>query len=130
MSIGNYAFSSIFLLMGFKDNLKTELEYSGILIKELAVRSGVNRRTIDNYLSTHECLPSADAAVKIARVLGVSVEYLMTGHETRREKLSLNSEMRALVKLIEQLDNNDRQIVFGIVQLLKTRKEKSASDCG
>jgi transcriptional regulator with XRE-family HTH domain len=111
--------------MSFKENLKAELEYSGILIKELAVRSGVNRRTIDNYLSTHDCLPSADAAVKIARVLGVSVEYLMTGHEIHRGKFSLNSEMRALLKIFEQLDDNDRQIVFGIVQFLKTRKEKA-----
>ena len=66
---------------GFKENLKSELEYKGILIKDLAVLSGVNRRTIDNYLSTHNSIPTADAAVSIAQVLGVSVEYLVTGHE-------------------------------------------------
>jgi transcriptional regulator with XRE-family HTH domain len=113
--------------MSFKENLKTELEYSGILIKELAVRSGVNRRTIDNYLSTHKSLPSADAAVKIARALDVSVEYLMTGHEIHHEKVSLNSEMRALVKIVEQLDENNRQIVFGIAQFLQTRTEKAGT---
>ena len=67
--------------MGFKENLKSELTYSGMMVKELASLSGVNKRTIDNYLNTHNCLPSADAAVRIAGALGVTVEYLITGDE-------------------------------------------------
>jgi transcriptional regulator with XRE-family HTH domain len=63
--------------MGFKENLKPELAYSGMLVKELASISGVNKRTIDNYLNTHNTIPSADAAVRIAGALGVTVEYLI-----------------------------------------------------
>ena len=65
--------------MSFKDNVKAELEYKGILIKELAIDSGVNRRTIDNYLRENESQPTAENAVKIAQALGVTVEYLVTG---------------------------------------------------
>ena len=67
--------------MGFKENFKSELAYSGMLVKELASISGVNKRTIDNYLNTHNTMPSADAAVRIAEALGVTVEYLITGNE-------------------------------------------------
>jgi plasmid maintenance system antidote protein VapI len=65
--------------MGFKENLKTELSYSGMLVKELAELSGINKHTIDNYLNVKSRIPSAENAVRIARVLGVSVEYLVTG---------------------------------------------------
>jgi transcriptional regulator with XRE-family HTH domain len=70
--------------MGFKENLKAELEYKGMLVKEQSAASGVNRRPIDNYLSSHNCMPSADAAVKIAMVLGVSAEYRVNGGGTLR----------------------------------------------
>jgi len=47
--------------MGFKENLKAELAYKNILVKELASISGVNRRTLDNYLRETCSAPSADA---------------------------------------------------------------------
>jgi transcriptional regulator with XRE-family HTH domain len=70
------------LNMGFRENLKSELEYNDMSVKELASLSGVQKRAIDNYLRTVDAaLPIADAAVKIARALGVTVEYLITGEE-------------------------------------------------
>ena len=68
--------------MGFKENLKIELDYKGMKVKELAFISGVNKRTLDQYLSSAAKMPSAENAVKIASALGVSVEYLVTGQET------------------------------------------------
>ena len=67
--------------MGFKENLKAELAYKDILIKELSALSGVNRRTIDNYMREDGSMPSAEAAVRIARALGGTVEYLITGKD-------------------------------------------------
>ena len=49
--------------MGFKENLKTELTYSGILVKELAAMTGIKKHTLDNYLNTHNSIPNAEAAV-------------------------------------------------------------------
>ncbi|MDR0552082.1 MAG: helix-turn-helix domain-containing protein [Spirochaetaceae bacterium] len=112
--------------MGFKENLKAELDFSGLVIKELAVRSGVNKRTIENYFSTHNCLPSVDAAVKIARVLGVSVEYLVTGEETAvsahaaaRPRFTVSPEMLLFVRAIEELTPEKRAILTGIIEVLK-----------
>ena len=36
--------------MGFKENLKAELSYSGMLVKELADQAGVKKHTIDNIV--------------------------------------------------------------------------------
>jgi transcriptional regulator with XRE-family HTH domain len=58
--------------MGFKENLKSELAYSGMLVKELAAKSGVNKYSLDNYLNKRGQIPSVEAAVKIAHALGVT----------------------------------------------------------
>ena len=66
--------------MSFKDNLRDELNYQGMIVKELAEKSGVPKGTIDHYLAEKNTEPIADNAVKIAQALGVSVEYLVTGN--------------------------------------------------
>jgi lambda repressor-like predicted transcriptional regulator len=45
--------------MGFKENLKAKLAYKGMLVKELSSLSGIKKHTIDNYLNTHNSIPSA-----------------------------------------------------------------------
>ena len=106
--------------MGFKENLKAELAYKDILVKELAVLSGVNRRTIDNYLRVDGSMPSADAAVHIARALGVTVEYLFTGSELQEQNTSpLLPDPRVILKSLESLNKRDRKIVQTIIKSLK-----------
>ena len=72
--------------MSFKDNLKDELTYQDIKVKELAFSTQINKRTIDNYLRENESQPTAENAVKIAQALGVTVEYLVTGKEPSAPK--------------------------------------------
>ena len=106
--------------MGFKENLKVELAYKDILVKELAALSGVNRRTIDNYLRGDNCMPSVDAAVRIAGALGVTVEYLVTGRERHeRNKISLSPDPRVVLKSLESLNNRDRKIALNLIKSLK-----------
>jgi transcriptional regulator with XRE-family HTH domain len=111
--------------MGFRENLKAELSYQNILVKELAARSGVNKRTIDNYLRESGSIPSAEAAVNIARVLDVSAEFLVTGQELRRGRnLALSAEVRAIAHILEQLDPADRKFVLTTAQFLKGRAKQ------
>ena len=108
--------------MGFKENLKSELVYSGMPVKELATRSGVNKRTIDNYLNTHNCMPAADAAVRIAGVLGVTVEYLINGSSNVTPHL-LSPDIREIVRNLESLGKRDRKIVLNLTKFLKEASE-------
>ncbi|MDR0551990.1 MAG: helix-turn-helix domain-containing protein [Spirochaetaceae bacterium] len=101
--------------MGFKETLKTELTYQGLLVKELAEKSGVHKRAIDNYLNQQGSLPSADAAVKIARALGVTVEYLVTGEITPP---LLDVRLRAHVQTVKNLSEHDRDIIFELSKLM------------
>ena len=115
--------------MGFKENLKSELNYSGIRVKELAATSGIKKHTIDNYLNTHNSMPSAASAVQIARVLGCSVEYLITGNEPEKHKIMafLSHKTRTIVNAIEALDESDQDIVMNLIDGLRKRKPNEAA---
>ncbi|MDR1107933.1 MAG: helix-turn-helix domain-containing protein [Spirochaetaceae bacterium] len=113
--------------MGFRENLKAELSYQGMLVKELAVLSGVSRHTLDNYLNARGHIPAADIAVKIARALGVSVEYLVTGEERPQEKAIRNRGADTLPEDIGKLSAGDRRLIYGIIQLFCARRKNIKS---
>jgi transcriptional regulator with XRE-family HTH domain len=110
--------------MGFRENLKNELAYLGMPVKELAALSGVNKRTIDNYLNTRKHIPSAEIAVTIALVLGVSVEYLITGEEKASKKplKTQNSEGQTLLQIFNMLEKEDQKLVLLLAKSLKERQ--------
>jgi transcriptional regulator with XRE-family HTH domain len=121
-------FLSYFKNMGFKENLKAELSYADMRVKELASLSEVKKSTIDSYLRENGYSPSAEVAVRIAQALGVSVEYLVTGSELPQKKSysSLRPEMRSLIQSIAHLTEANRKIVLenalSLAEMLKKRK--------
>ena len=113
--------------MGFKENLKSELVYTGMLVKELSVITGIKKHTLDNYLNTHNSIPNAEAAVKIARALGVTVEYLVTGQEKRQERtiVSLAPELRLLLEIAEKLSQKNRKLAVKLIRAIREQQEGS-----
>jgi transcriptional regulator with XRE-family HTH domain len=110
--------------MGFKENLKSELIYKDMLVKELAARSNINKRTIDNYLRENASIPSADVAVAIAQALGVTVEYLVTGEERdKQDSPSLSSEPKLMFRILETLNKRDRKTVFSLIKVLREQED-------
>ena len=109
--------------MGFGENLRSELQYSGMLLKELAALSGVKKKTIESYLGTNGYAPSVYTAVSIAKALGVSVEYLVSGKEAKKDRplSSLPKDTQEIVIASEQLKPKDRQIVLTLARSLKNR---------
>ena len=100
--------------MGFNENLKGELEYRGMPVKELAHKTGIPKQTLDKYLLSNGSMPPADKAMAIARELGVSVEYLVTGRKPPRNNLkdkSLSPEMRSIINIVEPLNRENRKTV-------------------
>ena len=104
--------------------MKSELAYQDMLVKELADTTGISRHTLDNYLNVRERMPTADVAVKIARALGVSVEYLVTGEEGGKDKSSMGPEIRSLVQNFKLLNEDDRKMITSIMQLFKNRRQR------
>jgi transcriptional regulator with XRE-family HTH domain len=88
----------------FRENLRNELDFQGIVVKELSARTKIPVATLDCYLRTRSTEPSAENAVKIARALRVSVEYLI-GEDTRygwRKKAS-SRDIQEIIRRVEKL---------------------------
>jgi transcriptional regulator with XRE-family HTH domain len=118
--------------MGFRENLKEALNYKGMLVKELASASGVKLGTISSYLKENGYAPSAENAVLIARALGVSVEYLVTGAEAGPDKAAAapvpNSEFRQLAQATEHLTEGERHLILKTALFLAENFKESRRD--
>jgi len=110
--------------MGFKENLKEQLRFSGMYVKELAALSGVKKQTIDSYLNVHNCIPSADAAVSIAKALGVSVEYLITGKEVKQETVQYPVEAKVVAEITAQMEKRNRKMAVAIIKSMKKQEDE------
>jgi len=70
-------------------------------------------------------MPSADVAVRIARALGVTAEYLITGYEQKEPNLPpFSSEPRVILKNLETLNKRDRKIVLNLIKSLREMEEQ------
>ncbi len=112
--------------MSFKDNLKDELTYQGILVKELSAKTGIAKRTIDNYLRSNESQPTAENAVKIAKALNVTVEYLVTGKNDNTKQsdfldieLPLCKKYYRLIKKLETLEEESVKQIEALIEQMK-----------
>lgn len=110
--------------MGFAENLRNELDYQDIEIKELSQKTGISKNTLDKYLSGRKSQPGVENAVKIAQALGVSVEYLVCNPtNSESEILMLNKEQHNILKQYNALDNFNKQTVQDLLKSLSLRQK-------
>lgn len=105
--------------MGFKENLKDELKYQDIKVKELAEMTGIPKGTLDHYLAEKCSAPLADAAVKIAQALNVSVEYLVTGNTVTLDKLK--PEVMSISKILNRFSEKDLKLISDLINRLEKK---------
>lgn len=115
--------------MGFKENLKAELSGQDILVKELAARTGISKRTLDNYLRDKNSSPTAENAVRIARALGVTVEYLVTGTQSQEtDSMEQSSEdLHIIMRKIKKLSPPERQLILSLISAIEKNFHENQS---
>lgn len=97
------------------------MTFQDIKVKELAFRTGISQRTLEGYLGARASIPPADIAVKIAQVLGVSVEYLILGDSKKNEEFE-QQEFKKIFALYHRLNHFNRKTVDDILQSLVSRQ--------
>mgnify|MGYP002521502294 CR=1 FL=1 len=110
--------------MGFRENLKDELKYQDIRVKELADKTGISKRAIDHYLAERHTEPTAETAVKIAKELGVTVEYLVTGKNSEVPE-TIKPEIIDLIRDMNHLPEKDIDFVKEMVRRLTLSMDKA-----
>ena len=107
----------------FKTNLRNELDYQGLTVKELSARTGIPKPTLSCYLSSRKTMPTADAAVKIAKALNVTVEYLVTGEEKSISETKNNQKEIQRSHLQKNFNSMPKEMQNIIKDLIKTAAE-------
>ena len=97
--------------------MREEIEYKGLLIKEVSSALGISNSTFLSYIDSRAVMPNVETAVKIAQFLGVSVEYLVTGEKPVPAK-NENEERLNLLRHFENLSKHDKGIVLKIVDAM------------
>lgn len=87
-------------MISFWQNVRDELDYCGLSQKELTKAIDISYNTLRTWLNTNR-LPDAAQAVKIAKVLHTSVEYLVTGTDEK-----IKPDNRRTIALLEQAIEN------------------------
>lgn len=107
--------------MSFKDNLKDELKYQDIRIKELSEKTQISIGTLNHYLAERNSEPTVENAVSIAQALNVSVEYLVTGKASTpsTNDIFLVKKYHELLTKIENLQPESYNALINLIDNLK-----------
>lgn len=104
--------------MTFWETVDSEREYKNLSRKELAYLANFSINSIPTGIARGS-IPAADVAYRIAKVLGVSVEYLLLGGNTKTaqssqesQKTNINTEViersKKYIKNYELIDSFER----------------------
>lgn len=103
--------------MCFRDRLREEIAFKDFSVKELAAKVGISYSTFLSYIDARGVLPNVDTAVKIAEILEVSVEYLVSGKEIINE--NNNSEEEKILACYRKLSDSNKENLLKIAEVLK-----------
>jgi len=116
----------------FRENLRSELNFQGVTIKELSARTGIPIPTLDCYLGTRATVPSVDAGFKIAQALRVSMESLLVGEKAGIEPLVIGEkarkeyhskkicrEARDIIRWIESLNAEQCRVILNVISTFR-----------
>jgi hypothetical protein len=73
-------------------------------------------------------IPPVDIAVKIARAMDVTVEYLVTGQENKKQKKLFDHNIRSIQQLLVELGEKDIETTLGLARILKSQIKPVKTD--
>lgn len=104
--------------MNFWERVEFELDKKGMNKKTLANEANFSMSNISKGKKDNNS-PSAETAVKISKILNVSVEYLVTGENQilKNEGLDLKKfrEYSSFLEKLDSLSENQKELVKSIV---------------
>jgi len=108
--------------MSFNKNLKEELLFQNLQFKEFAGKLDIPYNTFMGYIDIRQRLPRVDLAYKMAELLNVTVEYLMTGEQVDNYKKFLTKSDKELLALPSIYVNQIQSLIHSFYELYKQNK--------
>lgn len=107
--------------MNFGEKLREELDFKGWTVKELSAATGVSLNTLNHYLNGIKSIPAANVAVRIAKALGLTVEYLFGDEGTSAAQKIFSGRIRCIAEKFSQLDEFDKSCIEILMDKLADR---------
>ncbi len=108
--------------MSFWRNVEVELEYKNMSRKELAQKARFAVSGMSLGLANNS-MPSVDVAVRIADVLDVSVEYLVTGTDKKILQQAASKQFFHLINVLSKLSSYDLNTIHILASRMLDRTE-------
>ena len=113
--------------MSFKENLKEAMYCKNLTTVQLAALTDINSGTISSYLKTKNSMPPVDKALRLAKALDVSIDFLVNGFDSKTEstiqqKSPFSIEVFRIAKKMDGMEKDELALVTGLVELLRKRK--------
>lgn len=105
--------------MNFWERVDSELKYLGKTRKELAAAVGFDAANISFGIKRNS-VPYADTALKVARFLGVSLDYLLDMNESTSQN-SESLQISEIENRLRRFSQNDLDAVLSIVNALNEK---------
>ena len=102
--------------MEFRDRLREEVEFKGLQGKEIAAKVGLSYSTFLSYIDSRGVLPNVETAVKSAKVLGVSVAYLV---DSKQSPGSSDPAEKMLISNFRNLSDSNKINLLKISEVIK-----------
>ncbi len=109
--------------MNFWNRTKVEIDRQNTTFRWLAEQLDIGESTVSTWRKTN-VLPRADHAVMIGRLLGVSVEYLVTGENQQGKQL--RDTEKEIINHLQYLSDNELELISTMVKTAV--KQKKAAD--
>ena len=108
--------------MDFWKRVEDELEFQGKSKKELASLTNIKEQTLHKAFERRSA-PSAETALKIAKALNVSIEYLITGKEDKDipENQRISPQIKELITKLNHFTPKQKQVIFDIAEVIEEK---------
>jgi len=124
-----------------RDNLRAAIQKSDMVVKEIASKSGVNKRTIDKWVGPGDIVPKVNDLYSVCKVLSTTMEWLVDGESgaeylreiVRNDPMAIQVPLRILpiVEGLLLLDNRELKAIRAFVEeMTKDRKKTSTHFTG
>jgi len=102
-------------MSSFHERLHYFIKRSGMTLDEISFKSGVSTKTIQNWTrDASPTIPRIDQGVKVAQVLGISAEYLVTG----KAPVGLSERGIKIALAAEELSDEGKNVALTQVKSL------------
>jgi len=109
--------------MNVGENIKKIRKERGMLQKQVAAEVGLDQSNY-NKIENGQRQPSIEALYKLAKLFGMTTDQLINLEEGIPNEVVIEDEpLTQQLKLINQLEDDDRSVIFKMIDTMLTKKK-------